>query len=63
MFEFKELDKLTLEQLFQELGMADFTFIETSNFLEQLELYRSKVHQTIKEKQNGENLDTNEPSN
>lgn len=51
MFEFKNIENLTIEQLFQELGIADFTYIETSEFLEQLESYRLKVHQSIKEKQ------------
>ena len=53
MFQFKEIKNLTIEELLQEFGIATFTSIETSEFLEQLEEYRLKVHQTIKEKQNG----------
>lgn len=53
MFEFKDIENLKIEELFAELGMADFTFIETSTFLDQLESYRLKVHEKIKEKQNG----------
>lgn len=51
MFEFKDLQSLSLEDLFKELGFADFTYIETSTFLEQLEIYRKHVHEKIKEKQ------------
>lgn len=62
MFDFKNLENLNLEQLFQELGLADFTYIETNNFLEELEQYRAKIHETIKEKQNGsKSLDKIEP--
>ncbi len=53
MFEFKDIENLKLDELFTELGMADFTFIETSTFLDQLESYRLKVHEKIKEKTNG----------
>lgn len=52
MFEFKDIENLKIEELFQELGIADFTYIETSNFIEQLEQYRLKVHEKIKERQN-----------
>jgi hypothetical protein len=48
----KDLKNLTLEQLLSEYGLADFTYIETSNFLEELENYRQKLHNQIKEKQN-----------
>lgn len=51
MFEFKDLQSLSIEDLFKELGFADFTYIETSTFLEQLEIYRKHVHERIKEKQ------------
>ena len=51
MIEFKEISGLTLNELFKELGMADFTYIETSSFLEQLEGYRQAIHLKIKEVQ------------
>ena len=51
MIEFKDISQLTLNELFQELGIADFTYIETSNFLEQLEGYRQAIHLKIKEVQ------------
>ena len=51
MIEFKEISGLTLDELFKELGMADFTYIETSSFLEQLEGYRQAIHLKIKEVQ------------
>jgi hypothetical protein len=52
MIEFKDISNLTLNELFQELGIADYTYVETSNFLEQLEGYRQTIHLKIKEKQN-----------
>jgi len=52
MIEFKDISGLSLNELFQELGIADFTYIETSNFLELLEGYRQAIHLKIKEKQN-----------
>lgn len=55
MIEFKNIDELSLNDLFQELGMADFTYIETSDFLESLEIYRKKLHDKIKEKQHESN--------
>ncbi len=45
------LNNLTIEELFKEYGLADFTYIETSNFLEELESYRQNIHNKIKEKQ------------
>ena len=48
MIEFKDISNLPLDELFKELGIADFTYIETSNFLEQLENYRQKIHEQIK---------------
>lgn len=51
MIEFKDISNLTLDELFRELGIADFTYIETSNFLEQLEGYRQAIHLKIKEVQ------------
>lgn len=61
MFEFKELDNLPLDELFRILGMCDFAYIETSSFLESLELYRSKLLKEIhnaKERSNDKDLDT-----
>lgn len=51
MIEFKNISGLTLDELFKELGIADFTYIETSSFLEQLEGYRQAIHLKIKEVQ------------
>lgn len=51
MIEFKDISNLNLDQLFQELGIADYTYVETSNFLEQLEGYRRAIHLKIKEVQ------------
>lgn len=45
------LNELTIDQLLREYGLADFTYIETSNFLEELETYRQAIHNKIKEKQ------------
>lgn len=52
MIEFKDISNLSIDELFRELGIADFTYIETSSFLEQLEVYRQTIHLKIKEKQN-----------
>ena len=49
----ENIDNLTFEELLQEYGLADFTYIETANFIEELEGYRQKIHQKIKEKQHG----------
>jgi len=49
MIEFKDISKLSIDELFHELGISDYTYIETSNFLEQLEQYRQKIHLRIKE--------------
>lgn len=64
MIEFKDISGLSLNELFQELGIADFTYIETSSFLEQLEGYRQLIHLKIKEKQNepSKSLDTRKSS-
>lgn len=63
MIEFKDISNLSLIELFQELGIADFTYIETSNFLEQLEIYRQQIHQQIKEKnESGKSLDSGKSS-
>lgn len=51
MFEFKELEKMNIDELFRTLGMADFTYIETSSFIDRLDQYRSQIYQQIKEKQ------------
>lgn len=45
------LNNLTIDELFKEYGLADFTYIETSTFLEELETYRQTIHNKIKEKQ------------
>ncbi len=45
------LNNLTIDELFKEYGLADFTYIETSTFLEELEIYRQNIHNKIKEKQ------------
>lgn len=61
MFEFKELTDVPIDELFRILGMCDFTYLETSSFLESLESYRSQVLKEIqnaKEKSNDKNLDT-----
>lgn len=57
MFDFKNIDELTFIELLQELGLADYTYIELSNYLEDLAQYRSQLHQQIKEKQNDTSLD------
>ena len=57
MIKFKQIENLTLDDLYKELGFADFTYIELNEFLEQLEKYRSQLHQKIKEKQYDQSLD------
>lgn len=47
-----DLENLTLPELFQELGQSDFTYLEINRYMESLELYREKLIQKIKEKQN-----------
>lgn len=47
-----DLENLTLPELFQELGQSDFTYLEINQYMESLELYREKLIQKIKEKQN-----------
>lgn len=49
MIEFKQLDSLTNDELFKELGIADFTYIELTRFLEELEIYRSQIHKKLKD--------------
>ena len=46
-----QIDNLTLDELYKELGLTVFAFIETSNMLEQLSEYREALHNKIKEKQ------------
>lgn len=45
----KNIDNLTLADLFQEYGLADFTYLEMSSYLEQLESHRQRLHEKIKE--------------
>lgn len=48
----KNLDELTFQELLQEYGLADFTYLEMASYLEELESYRQKLHEKIKEFQN-----------
>lgn len=59
MIEFKDISKMLIDELFQELGIADYTYIETSNFLEHLEQYRQKIHLRIKDSM--ENVNAQQP--
>lgn len=61
MIEFKPIEALTINELFAEYGIADFTYIETANFLEELENYRQQIHNKIKEKQNETNPSVGSP--
>jgi hypothetical protein len=56
------LNELTVDQLLREYGLADFTYIETSNFLEELENYRQTIHNKIKEKQHEQSQSMGEPT-
>jgi hypothetical protein len=47
-FNFSNIENMELSQLYQQLGMADFTYIETSEFLERLQEYRQSLHNQIK---------------
>lgn len=61
MFEFKELNDVPLDELFRILGMCDFTYLETTAFMESLEEYRNQVLKEIRnarEKSNDKGLDT-----
>ena len=55
------LNNLTIDELFKEYGLADYTYIETSNFLEELESYRQTIHNKIKEKQHETSQTMGEP--
>lgn len=46
---------MTLNELFTQLGMADYIFIETSNYLDDLRLYRESILNEIEKKNNGNN--------
>lgn len=48
----KNLNELTFQELLQEYGLADYTYLEMASYLEQLEEYRQRLHEKIKEKQN-----------
>lgn len=57
-----DITNLSLNELFQELGISDYIFIETSNYLEELQEYRETILKEIKKKYGQEhtnqNLDT-----
>ena len=46
-----QIDDMTLEDLYKELGFTVFTYIETANMLERLQERREILHNKIKEKQ------------
>ena len=43
MIEFVDLDKLTLEQVYTQLGMVDYAYVQTHKYIEHLEAYRSLI--------------------
>lgn len=53
------IQELKLEELFQELGMSDYLFIETSNYLEELQQYRELLLTEIKKKYGQEHINHN----
>lgn len=53
------IQELQLEELFQELGMSDYLFIETSNYLEELQQYREILLTEIKKKYGQSNINQN----
>lgn len=59
MINFLDTQTLDIDSAFKQLGIADYTYIQTTNFLEQLEVYRSNLLQRIGELQragNGESV-------
>lgn len=51
MNQFVDVDTLDLESAFMQLGMADFTLLETTDFIDRLNEYRSKLMNKIRELQ------------
>lgn len=55
MIEFIDVSTLNLEALYQQLGMADYTLIQTTDFLDQLNEYRAQLMNRIGAIQHGRN--------
>lgn len=51
MNQFVDVDALDLESAFTQLGMADYTLLETTEFIDRLNDYRSKLMNKIRELQ------------
>lgn len=54
------INEMDLNALFTELGITDYTYVQLSTKLDELEIYRSKLLNRIGELQyagNGENMD------
>lgn len=52
MIEFRSLNELNQSEvtsLYTELGIADYTYVELTEYLHKLEEYRSIIHNKIKE--------------
>lgn len=59
MMEFIEPTDLDLDGLFRQLGIADYTYIQTASFMERLEQYRSELLTRIEHIHgNGKSVDT-----
>lgn len=48
-FQFEDIEQMSLSDLYMQLGMADFVYIETSEFLDLLQEYRHNLIKKIKE--------------
>lgn len=53
--EFKNINNLSLEELFQELGLSVYVASKTSEYLEQVQTYQQQLYLKI-----GENIPPNE---
>lgn len=57
--EFKEPQDLNIDELFKQLGLVDFLYLNHSTYLQQLEQYRTLLIKSIEEKYvNNQNMDS-----
>ena len=46
-----DLTEIPVNELYLELGIADYTYVELANYLQRLEEYRSHIHNELKRRE------------
>ena len=53
---------LSLKELFEQLGMTDYVYVQTSNYIDELEKYRKAIFNQIGVMNNGNSESVDDPA-